>query len=454
MNKSEVVYRYLKKRFNNKNIDERIREEMSSIGKVSVFYLSSLISMEGMVDLINSFSILTYENKELNNLSSCVIEEFTTLSNVLTAIYEGNAVLIFHQIDKVVIADVKMYPTRGVSTPEVEKSVRGSKDSFSENLIINIGLIRRRIKSNDLRIENFQISKESKMSVCLFYLKGAIDYKLVNQLKKKLKKINLKSLIMSERALEDMLFNDTKHIVPLVKYTERPDVASINIIKGKMVLLVDTSSNAIITPISIFDLLKNVEEYKQNSIVGTFTKILRLIGTFISIFLVPLFLHLAISKNFDNGIIPLIDIENNGSPLLIQVIVITTLLEIIRIAVVHTPNALISAISLLAAILLGEVSIKIGLFTAEVLLVCSLASICNFASPSYELSLTNRLLSLTLIIMTAIFKEIGFILTLLVTFLYIVNIETYNLPYLYPIIPFDENTFFSLFYREKNKKIK
>ena len=109
-----------------------------------------------------------------------------------------------------------MYPTRGVSTPEVEKSVRGSKDSFSENLIINIGLIRRRIKSNDLRIENFQISKESKMSVCLFYLKGAIDYKLVNQLKKKLKKINLKSLIMSERALEDMLFNDTKHIDPLV----------------------------------------------------------------------------------------------------------------------------------------------------------------------------------------------------------------------------------------------
>ena len=136
MNKSEVVYRYLEKRFNNKNIDERIREEMSSIGKVSVFYLSSLISMEGMVDLINSFSILTYENKELNNLASCVIEEFSTLSNVLKAIYEGNAVLIFHQIDKVLIADVKMYPTRGVSTPEVEKSVRGSKDSFSENLII------------------------------------------------------------------------------------------------------------------------------------------------------------------------------------------------------------------------------------------------------------------------------------------------------------------------------
>ena len=78
MNKSEVVYRYLEKRFNNKNIDERIREEMSSIGKVSVFYLSSLISMEGMVDLINSYSILTYENKELNNLASCVIDEFST----------------------------------------------------------------------------------------------------------------------------------------------------------------------------------------------------------------------------------------------------------------------------------------------------------------------------------------------------------------------------------------
>ena len=175
MTNCEKLYQYLKKNFHyQKNVDERLREEISSLGKVSIFYISSLVSMEGMVDLINSLSSLTYEDSELNNLCSCVIENTSTLNNTLNAIYEGNAILIFHDIDKSVICDVKMYPSRSVSNPEVEKSVRGSKDSFTENLIINIGLIRRRIKSKNLMIENFQLSKESKMSVCLFYLKDLL----------------------------------------------------------------------------------------------------------------------------------------------------------------------------------------------------------------------------------------------------------------------------------------
>ena len=183
-----------------------------------------------------------------------------------------------------------MYPSRSIASPEVEKSVRGSKDSFTENLVTNIALIRRRIKTSELMIENFIISKKSKMSVCLFYLKDKASINDVKLMKKRLKNIKLDSLIMSERALEESLFPKFKHILPLVRYTERPDVASINLIKGKMIIIVDTSSNAIIAPVSLFDQLKNVEEFKQNPIAGTFTKILRLIGMFGKIYvIIPLF---------------------------------------------------------------------------------------------------------------------------------------------------------------------
>lgn len=455
MNKTEKLEKELLRRLHaGRTVDVQHRREIIGGEAVSLIFISSLVGGDKVTKLIESLSSVEFQSDSVNHLAVPIIEHSGKTTEFLLRLYEGNAVVLFHGVERCLICDVKQYPSRGISVPEVEKSVRGSKDAFTESLADNIGLIRRRIKSEELMIESFVISKKSQMNVCLFYMKDRADKDDVRKIREKLKGMKLESLVMTDRALEETLFRQKYHMMPLVRYTERPDVASINLIRGKLVLIVDTSCNAILTPVSIFDHLKNVEEYKQNPLIGSFTKTLRLIGTLISVFLVPLFLILAIETGFENGIFPHHTIEGSTNPLIVQVLVISLLLEVIRIAVVHTPNALTSAISLLAAIVLGEVSLNIGLFSPEILLVCSLATICNFAAPSYELSLANRVVSLLLILASSLFGETGFLLTVLIVFLYLVNIRTLSLPYLYPIVPFDKGVFTKLFLRKNSGKDK
>ena len=170
-------------------------------------------------------------------------------------------------------------------------------------------------------------------------------------------------------------------------------------------------------------------------------------------FLVPLFILFTIEDGYNNGIIPLYKLKLSN-PLLIEVSIVSMILEIIRIAIVHTPNALISSLSMLTAIILGEISISLGLFSSEILLVTSLAIVCNFATPSYELSLANRFVSMFLILLTCIFKVKGFLLGILFLFIYLTHIKILSIPYLYPICPFDFDMFKNLFIRRDSKKKK
>lgn len=434
-----------------KNIDVKHRVELINNQEIHIIFLSSLISSELLIKLIESLPLVNFKDNIVNNLAVSNFQIGSNLSELSLAIFEGNAILYYKKVEKWLIAEIKSYPSRGISIPEVERSVRGAKDGFNENLINNIGLIRRRIKDQDLMIKSFIVSKDSKMIVALIYMKNYCPKWVVKELSKRIETLKLDSLIMTESALEDSIFPQHRFFVPAVRYTERPDVASINLMNGKCVILVDTSCNAIITPSTIMDHLKNVEEFKQNKIIGSFTKILRIIGTLISIFLVPIFIVMTLKNNYDNGIIPSYDFEAS-SPTMFQVVAITIFIEIIRIAVVHTPNALISAISLLAAIVLGDISTELGLFSPEILLSCSLAAICNYATPSYELSLAGRIVSLFLVIMTCIWGLTGLIIGILLVFLYYVNINILDTPFLFPFCPFDiyiKNVFIR---KSKNKK--
>ena len=445
---------YLKKELKVEvNFDVKFRQEMMNDIHFSLFYISSLVDSELLIRLFESIELVTLNGEKVCFSRVLDIKEETDKEIIRNSIFQGDIALIINELKKCFIIEAKKYPSRSISFPEVEKSVRGSKDSFTENLIVNVGLIRRRIKSDNLIIKSFYISPESKMFINVIYLDNVCSKQVINSLIKRINDIDVTSLIMSERALEEALFKQTYHIFPLVRYTERPDVASINLVNGKAIILVDTSSNAIITPITIFDHFKNVEEYKQNPIVGSFTKTLRFIGSISSVFLVPLFILITMENSFDNGIIPFYQLENKN-PLLIEVVLVSIILEIIRIAIIHTPNAFITALSLLCAIVLGEISISLGLFSSEILLVCSLAIVLNFATPSYELSLTNRLISILFIIVSTIFGGTGFLLMLIILFIYLNNIKTLRTPYLYPFMPFDISLFNKVFLRKSSKKKK
>ena len=172
----------------NKCADFVYKEEIINNENYHLFYLSSLINQELMLKIIKN--LLIFENNQ----------EILNINEALNEILIGNLVIIFPN-NKIYSYDIKKYPNRSISSPEVEKSVRGSKDSFTENIIDNIALIRRRIKTSELIINNFVVSKKSKMTVSIIYLNDLVDKKTLKIILSRIKKINLESLIMSDLAL-------------------------------------------------------------------------------------------------------------------------------------------------------------------------------------------------------------------------------------------------------------
>ena len=440
-----IIFDYFENQLDlSKNFDILKKEIYINNKGIKLFYLTSLIDPIQfdylMESLINDIPI-----KEIKVAS---VLELNDLNTALFFLFSG-AVITFIN-NEVFAVDIRMYPTRGINEPDTEKGIRTSKDGFVETLIFNIALIRRRIKSNDLKVEHFIVSDISKSSVALIYMDSLVDKYLLNNIKNELKNININSLIMQEKALEETLFIKKEKIFPIIKYSERPDVTSIQILNGKIALLIDTSSVCLILPCSLFDHLAHVEEYKESYIIGSFMRLIRSIGVLLSFILLPLFICLISDKDISNNIININISSEIITPIYIQVIFAYLILEIIRIASLHSISSYITSLSLLAALILGEISFKLNIFSPEIIFIVAFTSICNLATPSYELSLANRLVSIVLTILSLMFNYEGLLIGLIILFIHLVSIKSFNRPYLYPIVPFDLKEFKHLFIRKNS----
>jgi stage V sporulation protein AF len=142
------------------------------------------------------------------------------------------------------------------------------------------------------------------------------------------------------------------------------------------------------------------------------------------------------NENFVSHIFVKIEKANN-IPILLQIILVELTIEILRIATIHTPNQLSSAMGLIATLILGQMAVEIGWFASEVLLFSSISSIGGFATPSYELSLANKMIKLLLILSVGFFGTGGFIVGVYLFVMFLGGIKVLNMPYLYPLFPFD-----------------
>lgn len=410
-----------------------------------VYYLSSLIS--------NNTLQLIYQliNKKEGYIGNS--QKYDSIDNVIVSILSG--LLFVIPLDDTVpyLIEAREYPTRGISEPETEQTIRGSKDGFCESIITNVALIRRRIRNENLIFEKYQIGNYSKCDIVVSYIKGKVDDNYLQTLRNRINimKDDVESIIMSDRSLEEMLFNQKYNIFPLVKYSERPDVVSLNLLKGKIAIVCDNSSSVIITPVSLFEHYRHIEEYRQNPIVGTFLRSIRFFATIFSLLIIPLWLCAIIENNGNFFMIPDgIKFDN----IFYQVLVVELMIEILRIATIHTPNKLSSTMGLVAALVIGQFAVQIGIFAKEIILYSSLSAIGGFANPSYELSLSNKLIKIFYIICVGLFGKIGLIISMFISLIYILNINKLEYPLLYPLIPFAQKEFMQFFSRfgKSNKK--
>ncbi|MCZ8535736.1 spore germination protein [Paenisporosarcina quisquiliarum] len=333
--------------------------------------------------------------------------------------------------------DVRSYPGRQPDEPDNEKVIRGSRDGFTENILQNTALIRRRIRDVSLRFELTKLSTRGQTDTVIAYVKGVANEEHIDYLRKRMKKIHHDGLTMTDKSLEEWLFKQKFHPVPFVRYTERADTCAAHLLEGHIAIIVDTSPSVILVPTTIFHHLQHAEEYRQAPIIGTVVRMLRFSGFFLSLTLLPFWYLLVVEPDRVPEFLSYIGPKENGEvPLFLQIVIADIGLEFLRLAAIHTPTPLSTAMGLVAAIIIGQIAIDVGLFIPEVVLYTAVSAILTFALPSYELSVAAKMFRNALLIATVAFGSNGFFMGILFVFFYLVSIKPMGVPYLWPLVPF------------------
>ena len=274
------------------------------------------VSSEEMPDKAHDFSkkIISYVEANLET------EEDTLVVNLLT----GMVLLYIEGYDDWLVIDCRIYPVRGVTEPEKDKVLRGSRDGFVETLNFNSALIRRRIRSKELRMHLMRAGKSSKTDIVLCYMDNRVDKTFLNQLISKIENISADALTMNQQSLAECLY--TKLWInrfPKIKYSERPDTAAASVLEGKIVILVDNSPAAMILPTSVFDVLEEANDYYFPPITGTYLRFSRFIVTFVTLFLTPVFVLLMQNQEWIPEALEFIIVKDTiHIPLLFQLLIL------------------------------------------------------------------------------------------------------------------------------------
>ncbi len=368
------------------------------------------------------------------------IQASTTRSwdKVITYVLSGPVILFFDGIDEAVVLDIRSYPVRAIEEPELEKVERGSRDGFVETMSFNVVLIRRRLRDPNLRMAIVEVGSRSHTDVVVSYIKDIADPELVQAVKERLKRINIDGVPMAERGVSELLdVKNSWNPFPRVRYTERPDVAAIHLLDGHVLILVDTTCSVLIAPSTIWHHLQHAEEYHDTPLVGTFIRWVRYIGVFASVFLTPVWLLVALQPGLLPPALAFIGPSHPSKiPLLIQFLLADIAIDMIRQATIHIDTALATAVGIVAAVVVGQYAAQIGLMAPEVIIYTAVAAVGTFLTPSFELSMANRLVRIFLLILTGLFRLPGLIAGTLATFVLLVTSRSFGVPYLWPLIPF------------------
>jgi stage V sporulation protein AF len=438
-----------------------IKERNILVGgkEVYFYYVEGFIKDEIMQHIMQDiFSITPAEMKKLptskdfikSKISYVEVEEVTDLQVMVKAVLSGQIALIVEGYDQIILMGLRTYPVRSIEEPDKERTLRGAKDGLVETVMFNTAMIRRRVRDPRLVFSMQTVGDVSKTDVCIGYIKGLVDEAVLDEIIQKIKSIKTDALTVGDQSLVEALDKPRwLNPLPKIRYTERPDVVAAHLTEGKFVILVDNSPTAIILPTGLFDFLQAADDFYFPVITGSYLRLVRNITMLVATFITPIYLLV------ERGILffPetwafLLPQESFPIPLFWQFMILEVAVDGLKLASLNTPSSLGMSLSVIGALLLGELSITAGWFIPQTILLMAVVALAAFSQPSIELSYANKFMRVILLIGAALLGIWGFVIALLLIIVLLVSTKTITkTSYLYPLIPFDGRKLMRLFFR-------
>lgn len=429
--------------------------------RAKLYFVDGLVKDDSMVKVIQSLQALTPEKTAqaadarsfVNHFVSYIETDVTgSLETITTFVLAGALCIFVEGYEQAIIIDARTYPARNVGEPENDKVLRGAHDGFTETMIFNTALIRRRLRNPQLTVEYMNVGTKSHTDVVVCYIADKVDKKALKTIREKIENIKLNNLSMGQATLaEAILKRQHFNPFPKVRYTERPDAAAASINEGNIVVLVDNSPSAMIVPTGIFDFLQDANDYYFPPLIGSYLRIIRMVIFALTLLLTPIWLLLIQNEQVIPQWLEFIKIQDEYLiPPFAQLLIVEIIIDALKLASLNTPSALSNSLSVVGALVLGEFAVQSGWLSSEVVLYMAFVGITNFTQPSFELGYAFKLCRMMLTVLVALFNLWGFIAGMIIIILLIsFNPTITGRCYLYPLIPFDWQKLSSLLIRKR-----
>ena len=335
-----------------------------------------------------------YQEKELlydvikNNISNIKIKEINNYQDICKYLNNGFVILLIED-DYSLALEVKKNLTRSIEKPMTETTIRGAMDSFTENIETNIGLIKRRLKTNKLWNEDMELGKYTKNKISILTIKGLTDSKIKDNIINKLNSLEIDG-VTDAGTLKHLIENETKTIFPTSITTERPDKVVSSLLRGKTVIIIDNCPFVLIMPIDINDFFLSQDDKDSNYINNSLTRILRYLAFSITVLTPGIYIALT---TFNQEMIPLELLTSFASqrstvpfPAFFEALLMFVSFEILRESDYRIPNVSNSALSIVGALILGEAAVNAGIVSPIMIIIVAITAISALVIVEPELS--------------------------------------------------------------------
>lgn len=437
---------YIKNVFNN-CYDLTIREislYKQNKGKIAIIYLNEFTTEKLINDsIIDKFPLnstikddieesIKYtlginDNNICGNFGQCV-----------DAILDGNVVVFSDMLNKAFIANIKEPPQRAIEEPNIESTIRGPREGFTESISKNIILLRKKIKNTNLKTERFVIGKNIKSDIAICYMDDAVDKKILEEVKARVRKINIDTFVSNY--VVEAISDDKFSLVPTIFKTERPDVAASKLLEGKILIIVDNTPVVLSVPSLFVEFMQASDDYYTKYVPATLNRCFRYIGLMITLTLPGVYVALL---TFHQELIPTPFImtiikARSGIPLpsMWECFLMLCAYEIIREAGLRIPKTVGQTVSIVGTLILGEAAARAGIVSEPMIIVVAFVGTALYTIPSPELNSMIVFIRYIILFLGGALGIFGVLCGLLFLITYMTSRRSFGVPYMYPIMPF------------------
>lgn len=380
----------------------------------------------------------SFEYIKTKILGTLDYEETKKFKDLTYELLLGNSIFLLDGSNTCLIISSVGGKDRNIVDAASESVLRGPRDGFTEAIQTNIGLIRRRIKTPELKFETNIIGKFTKTQVVVTYIQNIVNENVLIELRKRLNSIEIDSILES-LYIEELIEDQPCSLVPQIEHTERPDKVAADILEGRIGILVDGTPIALIVPTLAMQLLQSSEDYYQRYIYSYLIRIVRFCCLVIALLAPSLYVA---ATTFHQELIPTPILISIGSaregipfPTVLEVLMLDFTLEALREAGMRLPSSIGQSISFVGAIVIGDAAVKAKLASPATVIIVALTAIASFSITSYDLGLGLRMLRFILTCSAGVFGLFGISMVMIIFIVHILSLNSFGIPYFSPIAP-------------------